>query len=144
MQLINLHCVESVRIRSFSVLYFSTFGLNTEIYREILCIQPKCAKIRTRKTPNMGTFYAVRFFSYTLNIWKFQLRFGSISSELWSSGENFAGVFFFQLQNISKFQDNHCYQESSWLFPFFFLLKIDHIDTETSVSRLPSFIFLKL
>ena len=28
----NLHCVESVKIRSFSGLYFPVFGLNTEIY----------------------------------------------------------------------------------------------------------------
>ena len=29
----NLHCLKSVRIRSFSGPYFSTFRLNTEIYR---------------------------------------------------------------------------------------------------------------
>ena len=28
----ELHCVKSVRIRSFSGPYFSAFGLNTEIY----------------------------------------------------------------------------------------------------------------
>ena len=29
---INYHCVKSARIRSFSVPYFPTFGLNTERY----------------------------------------------------------------------------------------------------------------
>ena len=45
------HCVENVRIRSFSVPYFPAFGLN---------IQFKCGKILTRKTLNTNTFYAMR------------------------------------------------------------------------------------
>ena len=39
--------------------YFSTFGLNTERYAASLPIQSECGKIRTRKTPNTDTFYAV-------------------------------------------------------------------------------------
>ena len=47
--------MKSVRIRSFSGLYFSAFGLN------ILRIQSECGKIRARKIPNMDTFHAVLF-----------------------------------------------------------------------------------
>ena len=55
----GLHCIKSVRTRSVSGLYFPEFGLNTEIYRANLHIQSECGKIKTRKTPNKGTFYAV-------------------------------------------------------------------------------------
>ena len=55
----DLHFVKSVRIRSFSGPYFPAFGLNTEIYSVSLRIQFECGKIRTRKTPNTDTFYAV-------------------------------------------------------------------------------------
>ena len=53
------HCVKSVRIRSFSGPYFSTFGLNTERYSVSLRIQSECGKVRAKKTPNTDTFYAV-------------------------------------------------------------------------------------
>ena len=54
------HCVKSVRIRSFSGLYFPVFGLNTEIYRINLRIQYKYRKIQTtKKTPNADTFDVV-------------------------------------------------------------------------------------
>ena len=48
--------VKSVRIRSFSGPYFPALGLNTEGYSVSLHIQVKCAKTRTKKTPNMDTF----------------------------------------------------------------------------------------
>ena len=51
--------VKSVRIRSFSGPYFPAFGLNTKRYSVSLRIQSECTKIRTRKTPNTDTFYAV-------------------------------------------------------------------------------------
>ena len=57
-----LHCVKSIRIRSFSGPYFSTFGLNTDIYPVNLCIQSELGKIRTRKTPNTDTLDVVSFF----------------------------------------------------------------------------------
>ena len=50
--LLNLHCVKSVRIRSFSGPYFPAFGLHSRI-------QSECGKIRTRKTTNTDTFHAV-------------------------------------------------------------------------------------
>ena len=53
------HCVNSVRIRSFSGPDFPAFGLNTEIYRVNLRIQSKCEKMRTRKTPDTDTFHEV-------------------------------------------------------------------------------------
>ena len=56
---VHLHCVKGVYIRSFSGPYFPAFGLNTERYEVSLRIQPECGKIRTRKTPEADTFYAV-------------------------------------------------------------------------------------
>ena len=44
------HCVKSVRIWSYSGLYFPAFELNTERY---------CGKMGTRVTPNMDTFHTV-------------------------------------------------------------------------------------
>ena len=41
----------------FFTLFFPAFRLNTEIYRVRLCIQSKCEKLRTTKTPNTETFY---------------------------------------------------------------------------------------
>ena len=66
----RVHYVKSVRIRSFSGPYFPAFGLKTEIYELNLHIQSKCGKIRTRKTPNTDTFYAVvvHMFSYARNL----------------------------------------------------------------------------
>ena len=51
--------VKSVRIRSYSVLYFPAFGLNMERYSVSLCIQSECGKIRTSITRNTDTFQAV-------------------------------------------------------------------------------------
>ena len=48
--LLAMHCVESVRIRSFSGPYFPAFGRN---------IQSQCGKIQTKKIPNMDAFHAV-------------------------------------------------------------------------------------
>ena len=43
-----IYCMKSVRI-----------GLNTERRGLSLCLQSKCGKIRSRKTPNTDTFHAV-------------------------------------------------------------------------------------
>ena len=56
----SIHCVKSVRIRSYSDLHFLTFGLNTEKYSISLRIQSECGKMRTRITPNKETFHAVK------------------------------------------------------------------------------------
>ena len=54
------HCVKSVVIWSFSGPYFPAFGLNTESCEvSLLCIQSKCGKMRTRKSPNTDTSHAV-------------------------------------------------------------------------------------
>ena len=58
--LTHMHCVISVRIRSYSGPYFPTFRLNTKRYGVSLRIQSECGKIRTRITPNIDTFYAVK------------------------------------------------------------------------------------
>ena len=55
----SIHCVKSVRIRSYSDLHFLTFGLNTEKYSISLRIQSECGKMRTRITPNTDTFHTV-------------------------------------------------------------------------------------
>ena len=57
-----VHCVKSVRIRSYSGVilsypHFSAFGLNTERYEVCLRIQSEYGKMRTRITPNTDTFY---------------------------------------------------------------------------------------
>ena len=52
MTILVWHFVKSVRIRSFSGPYFHAFGLNTERCGVSLCIQSKCGKKWTRKTPN--------------------------------------------------------------------------------------------
>ena len=55
----TVHCVKSVRIRSYSSLHFPSFELNTGRYSVSLRIQSKCGKMRTRITPNTDTFHAV-------------------------------------------------------------------------------------
>ena len=44
----------------FSVPHFPVLGLNTEIYWINACVQSEYRKIRTRKTPYLDTFHAVR------------------------------------------------------------------------------------
>ena len=58
-KLSNEHCVKSVRILSYSSLYFPAFGLNTKTYGISFRIQSECWKIRTRITRNTDTFHAV-------------------------------------------------------------------------------------
>ena len=55
----GFHCVNSVRIPSFSSPYFPAFGLITERYAVSFRIQPECCKIWTRKTPDTDTFHSV-------------------------------------------------------------------------------------
>ena len=52
----DIHCVKSVRIRSYSGLHFPIFRLNTERYSVSLHIQSKCGKTRTRITSNTDPF----------------------------------------------------------------------------------------
>ena len=56
----NKHCVKSVQIWSFSGSLLPVLGLNTEIYSVNLRVQSICGKIRTRKTPYLDNFYAVK------------------------------------------------------------------------------------
>ena len=53
-----LHCVKSVRARSYSGPHFPSFALNMERYGVSLRIQSKYRKIRSRITPNKDTFHA--------------------------------------------------------------------------------------
>ena len=50
MSLQEKNCLKSVCIRSFSSLYFPTFGLNTEIYTVNTRIQSEWEKAQTKKT----------------------------------------------------------------------------------------------
>ena len=59
----TIHCVKSVRIRSYSGPHFPAFGLNTE-----RC--GVCGKMLTRTTPNMVTFYAVYIMFYIFHGYK--------------------------------------------------------------------------
>ena len=52
----TMHCVKSVRIRSYSGPHFPAFGLNTYLYCVSLRIQSECGKMRTRITPNTDTW----------------------------------------------------------------------------------------
>ena len=55
-KILEIGTVKNVRIRSYSSLYFPTFGLNTDRYGVSLRrIQSECGKIRTRITLNMDT-----------------------------------------------------------------------------------------
>ena len=55
----KIHCVKSVRIRSYSGPHFPAFGLNTERHSASVRFQSECGKMRIRITPNRNTFYAV-------------------------------------------------------------------------------------
>ena len=57
--ILDSHCGKSVRIRSYSGLYFPAFRLNMEKYGVSLHIQSECGKIWNRITPNTDTFHAV-------------------------------------------------------------------------------------
>ena len=89
--------MKSVRIRSFSGLYFPTFKLNTERYSVPFRIQSKCGKIRTKKTPNADTLRSVLEFVIILHILEpqvifivslfnflFHIHFNLITVRLWS------------------------------------------------------------
>ena len=68
-----MHCVKSVRIRSYSGPYFPVFGLNTERY-----ISSEWGKIRTRISPNTDTFYAVMIMGLYLYVPELQLKMNNI------------------------------------------------------------------
>ena len=57
---LTTHCVKIVLTKSFSCPCFSTLRLNTEIYGVNLHSKSECIKIRTRNTPNMDTFHALK------------------------------------------------------------------------------------
>ena len=58
--------MKNIRIRSFSGPYFRVFGLNTDRYFVPLPIQSEYGKMRTRITPNMDNFYALKGLIKTL------------------------------------------------------------------------------
>ena len=54
-----IHCVKSVRIRSYSGPHFSAFRLNMEKFGVSLRIQSECGKMQITISPNTDIFYAV-------------------------------------------------------------------------------------
>ena len=54
--------------------HFPAFGLITEIYSVNARIHSECGEIRTRKTPNTNTFYAVQLQLVVANSFKFLVR----------------------------------------------------------------------
>ena len=58
-QQFQLHCIKSLRIRSYSGLYFPAFRLNTERHGVSLRIQSEYAKNRIRIISNTDTFHEV-------------------------------------------------------------------------------------
>ena len=61
-KLISLYLSTAQKVSVFGVIfgpYFPALAMNMERYRTALCIQSECGKIRSRKTPNKGTFHAV-------------------------------------------------------------------------------------
>ena len=58
-QNVKYHSMKSVRIRNYSGPHFPIFGLNKERYFVSHRIQSECGKIRTRKSPNTDTCYAL-------------------------------------------------------------------------------------
>ena len=58
-ELDEYNCVKTIHIGIFSGPYFPAFRRNTERYGVRPRNQSDCRKIRTRKTPNTDTFYAV-------------------------------------------------------------------------------------
>ena len=61
-----VHCLKSVRIRTYFGPYFPAFGLHTGRYFVSLGIQSECRKMRTKITPNTGTFHVVVVFSLSV------------------------------------------------------------------------------
>ena len=58
---LNVHCVKSVRIRSYSGMYFPAFETEYGEIRVSLRIQFECGETRSRITPNTDTFYVLIF-----------------------------------------------------------------------------------
>ena len=58
------HYVKYFRIRSYSGLDFTAFGLNTEKYEVSLYIQSKCGKMRNRKTLNTVVIFLAMAATY--------------------------------------------------------------------------------
>ena len=86
------HCVNSASIWSFSGPYFPAFGLNTNRYCVSVRIKFECGKIRTRKTPNTDTLYAVLHAAVFLAS-LFVLRAGTILLSSFTLLSNLSGSY---------------------------------------------------
>ena len=103
-----------VRIRSFSGLYFPAFGLNTERYSVSLRIQSECRKIRTTKTPNTDTFYAVNMKNILTKAKSFYIKKTWIITMAKQQKKSFRnGKEFMESQNLTSLFWNHSWQINS-------------------------------
>ena len=84
-----MHCVKSVRIRNFSSPLFPAFGMHKERYSLSLRIQPKCGKIRTRKTPNKNAFYAVMLLLLNIKCLEDSVFRKLLTRNFWETYRNF-------------------------------------------------------
>ena len=82
-------------------MYFPAFKLNTERYSVSLRIQFECGKIRTRKTPNTGTFYAVQSSPAGNYILKVNNR--NTRTNIFNVNNRRSGVFIVNFEHISHF-----------------------------------------
>ena len=104
----NKHCVKKVRIRSYSGLHFSRIFPHSDWISRDTEIQSECAKMwekmRTRITPNTGSFYAVKGVAKACNFLK---------------EETLAKVFSFEFCEISKntYFTQHLWATASEHFP---------------------------
>ena len=64
---LNIHCVKSIQMWSFSGGYFPIFTLNIEIYGVNLRIQSEYEKVRTRKNSLFGYFSPSDMYSLICN-----------------------------------------------------------------------------
>ena len=107
--------MKSVRIQSFSGPHFPAFGLNMEIYVVNLLIQFECGKIRTRKTRNTESFYAV-LVCYNFDVWSQE---GLISRILITLR---TGLLTFNIKLITRLKNEICRRdqcfgsETKWVF----------------------------
>ena len=87
--------MKSGHILSYSGPCFPAFGLSTERYSVSVRIQSECGRIRTRITPNTGTFYEGLVKMFT------KLSYGVHKKLLYgkTSGKLLTGCFF--MENIN-------------------------------------------
>ena len=90
--------MKSVRNRRYSGPYFPAFRMNTERYSGFLRIWSECRKVvRTRITPNKGTFYAAQ-----INWRWYKISIRSLSMQVKIQFKNNHEILDYNLTNCEK------------------------------------------